>query len=103
MPTTATYKKFSEVAISDLTNYLRLVEISQADESLLQTILEAAKSFVLTFTGRTAEEADLFPEFTIAVYALCEDMFDKRTYTIDSDVSNKVIDSILGSRSINLL
>lgn len=39
---TSTYKKFSEVAVSDLTNYLRLAEVSTADTVLLTTILEAS-------------------------------------------------------------
>ena len=98
-----TYKKFTEIATSDLVNYRRLYETTEADLALLQTILEAAKSFVLTYTGRTEEDADTFPEFTIAVYVLSEDMYDKRTYIVDSDTSNKIVDSILGSRSINLL
>ena len=98
-----TYKVFSEIARGDLVNYLRLVETTEADLVLLNTILEAAKSFVLTYTGRTTIEADTFPEFTIAVYTLSADMYDKRTYTVDSDTSNKIVDSILGSRSINLL
>ena len=101
MPTN--YKKFSEVAVSDLAAYLRLIETTQAENDLLSTIIEAAKSFILTYTGRTIEDADTFPEFTIALLALGEDMFDKRTYIVDSELSNKVIDAILGSRSVNLL
>jgi hypothetical protein len=101
MPTN--YKKFSEVAVSDLATYLRLTEFSQGEEALLTTIIEAGKNFILTYTGRKIEEADKFPEFTIALYAIAEDMFDKRTYTVNSDTSNKVVDSILGSRSVNLL
>lgn len=103
MPTPNSYTRFSEIATSDLVNYLRLVETTASDDTLLETILEAAKSYVLTYTGRTKEEADTFPEFTISVYALAADMFDKRTYLIDNDVSNKIVDSILGARSINLL
>ena len=98
-----TYTKFTEIATSDLVNYLRLVETTQADLTLLSTILEAAKSFVLTYTGRTEAVADTFPEFTIAVFVISEDMYDKRTYIVDSDTSNKIVDSILGSRSVNLL
>lgn len=97
------YVKFSEIGTSDLVNYLRLAETTQADLTLLGTILEACKSFILTYTGRTTEEANNYPEFTIAVYTLSEDMYDKRTYIVDSDTSNKIVDSILGSRSINLL
>ncbi len=99
----SSFVKFSEIAVSDLTAYLRLTEVSQADTNLLRTILEAAKSYVLTYTGRTVESANNFPEFTIAVYSLAEDMFDKRTYIVESDKTNAVIDSILGSRSVNLL
>lgn len=97
------YTKFNEVAVSDLVNYLRLSETTQADLTLLGTILEAGKDYILTYTGQTAEKADEFPEFTIALYVICEDMYDKRTYVVDSNISNKITDSILGSRSINLL
>lgn len=100
---TPSYKKFSEVAVSDLTNYLRLAEVSQADTALLTTILEAAKNYVLGYTGRSEEEADTFPEFTIAVYVMAEDMFDKRSYIVDSNTTNETVNSILGMRSMNLL
>lgn len=100
---TPSYKVFSGIVVNDLVNYLRLVETTNADLDLLATILEAAKSFILTYTGRTEAEADTMPEFTVAVYVIAEDMFDKRSYIVDSDTSNKIVDSILGSRSINLL
>lgn len=99
----STYINFSSITVGDLTNYLRIVEISQADTQLLTSILAAAKSFVLTYTGRTTEEADTFPEFTLAVYVLSEDLYDKRTYSVDKTEANKVIDSILGLRDKNLL
>lgn len=99
------YVEFSNIAVSDVVGYLRIseTELDEAELSLLASILEASKSFVLTYTGRTEEEADTFPEFTIAVYALCEDMYDKRTYQVDKNQENAVITAILGSRSINLL
>ena len=97
------YTAFSQIGTSDLVDYFRITETTEAELSLLGTILEAAKSFVLTYTGRSAEDADTFPEFTIAVFVLSEDMYDKRTYVVDSDISNKIVDSILGSRSVNLL
>lgn len=97
------YVKFSEIGVTDLVKYLRLAETTQDDLTLLGTILEASKSFILTYTGRDEESADKYPEFTIAVYTLSEDMYDKRSYIVDSETSNKIVDSILGSRSINLL
>ena len=98
-----TPKTFSTITTTDVKNYLRLSEVSQADEELLSSILEASKSYVLTYTGRSEEDANTFPEFVIAVYVLCEDMFDKRAYSINKTETNQVVESILGMRSINLL
>jgi hypothetical protein len=99
----ANYTKLSELTTSYLANYLRITEISTADTSLLSDIIEASKNYILTYTGRDAEAADKFPEFTIAALVLCEDMFDKRTYSIESKEANRVIDNILGMHSVNLL
>ena len=97
------YTKVSEITVSDLANYLRISELSNSDTTLLTSILEAAKNFVLSYTGRTLEQADTFPEFTLAVLVLSEDLYDKRTYSVDKTEANKVVDSILGLHSINLL
>ena len=99
----STYTRFSDITINNCKDYLRLLEVSTAEETLLSTMLEAAKSHVLTFTGRTAAEADEMPEMTVAVYAVVQDMYDKRAFTIEEKAVNKVIEAILGSRSINLL
>ena len=101
--TTPDYTKFSDITVNDLINYLRLVEITENDRTLLSSILSAAQSYILTFTGRTRLEADSYPEFTIATYVIAEDLYDKRTYIVDSETSNKIVDNILGSRSVNLL
>ena len=97
------YTKVSEITVNDLANYLRITELSSSDTTLLTSILEAAKNFVISYTGQTSETADNYPEFTIAVYVLSEDMYDKRTYSVDKSEANKVVDSILGLHSINLL
>ena len=98
-----TYTKVSEITTNDLANYLRITEVPSSDEQLLTSILAAAKNFVITYTGQTPETADTFPEFTLAVYVLAEDMYDKRTYSVDKTEANKVVESILGLHSINLL
>ena len=97
------YTKVSEITVSDLANYLRISELPSSDEQLLTSILAAAINFVLSYTGRTLEVADNYPEFTLAVYVLSEDLYDKRTYSVDKTEANKVVDSILGLHSINLL
>lgn len=98
-----TYVAFSQISVDDVIAYIRLEEVDTSERALLSTILGAARSFVLTYTGKVPLQADTYPEFTIAVYALCEEMYDKRTYTLANDKLSPIIDAILGSRSVNLL
>lgn len=100
-PTTSV--KFSEIAVSDLVNYLRISEPTSSDLVLLTNILEAAKNYVLSYTGQKLKDADDFSEFVIAVYVLSQDMYDNRSYSAVSPNVNKIVDSILGLHSINLL
>lgn len=97
------YLAFSQIAVDDLIAYMRLNEVSTEERTLLGSILASAKSYVLHYTGRTEEKADTIPEFTIAVFTISEDMYDKRTYEIDVKGTNPIVDSILGARSVNLL
>ena len=97
------YVAFQSITVNDVIAYLRLSEVDSDEQKLLTTALAAARSFILHHTGRTATEADTIPEFTIAVYAICEEMYDKRTYTVDKESVSPIVDAILGARSMNLL
>ena len=101
MPTTA--KSVSELTIQDLADYLRLSELTTADEALLTTILAAAKDYVYKYTGLTAEQVDESKDITIAAYVLAQDMYDNRAYYVDTGNVNKVVEAILGLHSVNLL
>lgn len=46
---------------------------------------------------------DAFEEFVIVVYILVQDMYDNRTFYVEKNNLNKVVDIILGMHSINLL
>lgn len=96
-------KKVSELTIQDLANYLRLSEITPADEELLDSILEAAKAYVLKYTGLTETQVDAALDITIAVYVLCSDMYDNRSYYVDTTNVNQVVEGILSLHSVNLL
>ena len=96
-------KSVSELTIQDIIDYLRLSEVTADEIALLTTILAAAKSFVEKYTGLTATEVDQFKDITIAVYVLCQDMFDNRAMYVDSQNVNKVVEAILGLHSVNLL
>jgi hypothetical protein len=74
------------------------------DDVLLQdVILPAARAHVLEYTGLTAEAADEMPQLAVACLALCAHMYDHRDMITDKPQLNQVIESILGSNSVNLL
>lgn len=95
--------KVSDITYSDIADYIRLVEVTNDDKNTLNNLIVVAKSFICQYTGRTAEELDNFQDFIIVVFILCQDMWDNRTLYVDNKELNKVVETILGMHSVNLL
>lgn len=93
--------KVSEITPDDLAVYLRLDEVTEEDTTTLGNLLGVAKTFVQNYTGQT--DLDQYQDFVIVVFILCQDMWDNRTLYVDKLNLNKVVDTILGMHSINLL
>ena len=93
----------SGITAADVTAYLRIVEQTTFDQSFIPQILEAAKAYVMKYTGLDAEGMDQCADIVIAVYVLCQDMYDNRTLYVDSSNISNVVETILGMHSINLL
>ncbi|MCI8285243.1 MAG: phage gp6-like head-tail connector protein [Firmicutes bacterium] len=92
--------KWSEVNIKDVAEYLREDE----ETELLTPILAAARSYILGYTGLTAEEAEKYEDLSLALLAVCADMYDKRGATSTVSLSeNRLVSNILGMYSVNLL
>lgn len=95
--------KVSEITTTDLAEYMRLDEVSEADTNTLNNMLEVAKTYIINWTGQKAEDLDNFNDFVIVVFVLVQDMWDNRTLYVDKTNLNKVVESILGLHQINLL
>lgn len=95
--------KVSEITYNDVANYIRLDELTQDDINTLISLLNISKNFIINYTGRTAAELDNYQDFVIVVFILCQDMWDNRTLYVDKNNLNKVVDTILGMHSVNLL
>ena len=95
--------KVSQITASDIADYIRLDEVGTGETNTLNSLLAVAKSFIVNYTGRTQEELDNYPDFVIVVLILCQDMWDNRTMYVDNNNLNKVVDTILGMHSVNLL
>ena len=97
--------KVSQITNKELADYLRLTyEYLEEDEKQeVDTMHSAAKKFVKSYTGVSDEEIDEHEDFTIAIYVLVADMYDNRSIHVDKSNVNRVVETILGMHSINLL
>lgn len=96
-----TITKVSDITAADIAEYIRLPEVTTADQNTLNNLIGVAKTFISNYTGQT--DLDDFQDFVIVVFILCQDMWDNRTLYVDKSNLNKVVDTILGMHSINLL
>lgn len=93
--------KVSELTEQDVIQYARM---ENAEEDIAPAaLLEAAKAYVRSYTGLTDEEIDRHEEISIAVLALCSDMYDNRQLAAENDKVNRVVETILGMHAVNLL
>ena len=95
--------KVSDISPLDLAEFLRIADPSENDLQLLEILLNSAVSYVKNYTGLNATEVDSIVEFIDVVFILVQDMYDNRTLYVDNQNVNRVVDSILGMHSVNLL
>ena len=97
--------KVSEIAVKNLADYLKLDYQSLSEEEILElaAFLQASQSFISDYTGLTPTQIDAHETFVIAVYVLAQDMYDNRTLYVDKSNLNRVVETILGMHSVNLL
>lgn len=95
--------KVSQITANDIATYIRLDGVTVDDTNTLNNLLSVAISFIVNYTGRSEEELDNYPDFVIVVLILCQDMWDNRTLYVDKTNLNKVVETILGMHSVNLL
>lgn len=101
--------KVSDITSKDVADFLRL-EDDNYSETLINAILDAAKSYIVAYTGipATAEEGvetlDDHPDFCLALLVLCQDMYCNRSMVIgEKDGVNQTVDAILSTHARNLL
>ena len=95
--------KVSDITVTDVTDYLRISEVTDEDTSLLTTALNVAKQFVMSYTGLDAEGMDAHEDLVIVIYVLCQNMYDDRTYYVDKGNINNVVESILNLHCTNFM
>ena len=99
----ANYTTVSALTVNDVKEYLRIVEIEPQDEIFLNTVLEAAKNYAVSETGLGLSVLDNYPEITLAVLAIAQDLYDNRSIYVDKSNVSETISTILGLHRVNLL
>ena len=99
----AEVKKVSDIQVTDVTDYLRISEVTDEDTSLLTTALNVAKEFVKSYTGLDDAGVDAHEDLVIVIYVLCQNMYDDRTYYVDKGNINNVVESILNLHCTNFM
>lgn len=97
--------KVSEITDVLICDYLRLdySTMTTAEKAQISAIHKAAVEYIKSYTGLDAVGIDLHEDMIIAVYVLCQDMYDNRSMYVDDANVNKVVETILGMHSVNLL
>lgn len=93
--------KVSEISLETVKDYLKVE--NDIEDGLIDNILTASKNYVKNYTGLTDEEIDKKEDITLAVLVLANEMYSNREYTVEKNILNPVITSILDMHSMNLL
>ena len=95
--------KVSDITVTDVTDYLRIPEITPEVTSLLTTALNVAKQYVKSYTGLDDAGMDAHEDLVIVIYVLCQSMYDDRTMYVDKTNINNVVESILNLHCVNFM
>lgn len=102
--------KVSEITAKDITNYLRLSEVSEEENKNIELFLDIAKNYIENYTGISQksendkdETLDTYSDFIIVVYVLCQDMYDNRVMYVDGKNINNTVKTILDMHTRNNL
>jgi len=77
--------------------------LDDAEKTLLNGMLKAAKEYAAGYTGQSLEYLEKHEEVSIAILTLVSDMWDNRQMYVDKSNANRVVETILGMHSVNLL
>ena len=98
--------KVSELTVEDIADYLHMMpdDLDESEKKSMEGFLEAAKEFVKSYTGLSADEIDTHPDIVPAVCCLAGDFYTNRDMVLTGKTTpNRTVESILGMYCMNLL
>lgn len=95
--------KISELTPQDLKEYAREYGTSHETERTFTRILSSCKSFIKGYTGLSYSQMEQYEDLTEVVLVLSSELYDNRTFTVETDKLNPFAKSTLAMYSVNLL
>lgn len=92
-------RKISEITVDDLVYFLRIpeIEVDEDIRNLLESCLGFAKAHAASYTNRTIEELDEYPELAYAILVGAADFYTQRDSSNETKgTGNDVFKKILG-------
>lgn len=94
--------KFNSISLIELKEHLKID--GNEEDVLINSYLNLAKKYVLSYTGLTEEQASLKDDLTFAVLALAGDFYENRINSVTvQNRENPIVKSILSMHSVNYL
>ena len=93
--------KISDISLETVKDYLKVE--NDIEDTLIDNILTASKSFIRNYTGLNDTELDDKEDISLVVLVLANEMYSNREYTVDKNTLNPIVVSILNMHSVNLL
>lgn len=83
------------IDLTTVKSYLNLYH--DLDDALIQNvIMPSAKGYIVSFTKRTLEELNDYPEVVTAFLILCAYIYDNRSLEVSSHEVNNILKNTLG-------
>ena len=93
---------FKDISLNELKDHLKID--GNEEDVLINSYLNWAQKYVLSYTGLTEEQASLKDDLTFAVLALAGDFYENRINSVSSqNRDNPIVKSILSMHSVNYL
>lgn len=90
----------SDIKSKHVADFLRL---DDDDKTTLTPIMDAARAYIMDYTGLTEDELDNHEDLYVAFMVLCQDMYDSRAMYVDKNNVNRVVESILFRHRTNFI
>lgn len=93
---------FNDINLEKVKGHLKVEDNN--DDVLIDSYLQWAKKYVLSYTGLTEEEANEKEDLVFAVFALVGDFYENRLNSVTvQNKPNPIVESILAMHSVNYL